>query len=532
MRTPLIAVARIAVVLVLVSLILSSCAPQHRKDMERIEGLRVEAESLVRAQSLMGFQSWAYGAPANQDSLYRAHATLFSRENIALVTTAIAEEPDSLQKKRLRYFLRYLTTEYLSKEVAPLTDRETNYEAAATVRIEGKDIPFRQVGAMIANERNQARRAMLYRAQEPVLDSLTTLLREIEATTLRLTRELGYPSYTSMVSALKGYPVEIFAVTAENVLIETDSLYRVLLKEMEHKHLRLPPERCFAYDFGPLFRSAVFDRYFPGTAMLGTLRSTYRGMGIDIDSMKNLTIDSEPRPAKNPRAVCYAIDVPTDVRLSIKPIGGADDYNALFHEMGHALHYASTGEQSFEFKYAGEPTVTETYAFLSEYLLVNQAWLRTRNLMPMPVLKDYVRFEAFYRLFFVRRYCAKLMYELQLHAGAPHADSLYTALLDRATGVAPTPGEQKRFLVDVDALYYSASYLRAWFFESQVNAYLVKQYGANWFDHPQAGATLHSWWMLGDRLDGDEMARALGLGSISPVDWLAEIRRMVIFSSR
>ena len=106
---------------------------------------------------------------------------------------------------------------------------------------------------------------------------------------------------------------------------------------------------------------------------------TYKRLGVDLKTERNLTVDSENRPEKNPRAVCFAISVPNDVRLSIKPIGGVDDYNALFHEMGHAQHYANTKEHAFEFKYTGEPTVTESFAFLSEYLLANQAWLRQQQ---------------------------------------------------------------------------------------------------------------------------------------------------------
>ena len=109
----------------------------------------------------------------------------------------------------------------------------------------------------------------------------------------------------------------------------------------------------------------------------------YRALGITVDTQRNLKIDSEPRSAKNPRAVCYPIDVPDDVRLSIKPIGGFDDYSALFHEMGHGEHYANTTENAMEFKYLGEPTVTENFAFLSEYLLSNQAWIRIHTTMPV-----------------------------------------------------------------------------------------------------------------------------------------------------
>ncbi len=516
--------------LALLALVLSSCAPHHRRDMERIDSLRVEAEGLVKAQSLMGFNAWAYGAEANQDSLYQAHRSLFTAEHIALVRRASEEEPDSLQAKRLRYFLRYLTTEFISKEVAPLTDRAANLEARATVSIDGKDVPYRQVGFLIANEKSPARRALFYRAEDPVLDSLNTILRDVEQKTLELTHTLGYSSYRDMVSELRGYSLDSFQRTAEEVLTATDSLYNGLLREMLKRYLRLDPRSFRASDRGPLFRNSTYDRYFPGPAMLGVLTSTYQGLGVDIPGMKNLTIDAEPRPAKNPRAVCYAIDVPADVRLSIKPLGGADDYAALFHEMGHAVHYASTRETSFEFRYAGEPTLTETYAFLSEYILVNQAWLRIRHVMPTPALKDFVRFQAFYRLYYVRRYCAKFLYELQLHAGVAGADSLYETLQCKAVGFVPVPSDAKRYLTDVDALYYSAAYLRAWFLEAQLNAALSSRYGVNWFENPLAGDYLRSLWALGHRLNGDELVRSLGSGTITPDAWLTEIRDMVRLS--
>jgi hypothetical protein len=519
-------------VAVTIALLLASCAPQHRKDMEQIDSLRVGAEHLVKAQSFMGFQSWAHGALANQDSLYRAYAYLFTRDNIALVRKAVTDEPDSLQKKRLRYLLRYLSSEYIAKEVAPLTDRVSNYEASATIVVEGTSIPFRQIGTLLANEQRQARRALLYKAQDDVLDTLTTVLRRVEESSLRLSKELGYPSYTAMVSDLKEYSLEGFRSTAEEVLAATDSLYGALLKEMARRYLKLDPSNIHVYDLAPLFRNSQFDRYFPASSMLNVLHSTYIGDGIDIPAMKNLMIDSENRPTKNPRAVCYAIDVPTDIRLSIKPIGGFDDYSALFHEVGHALHYANTRENSFEFKYAGEPTVTEAYAFLSEYIITNQAWLRIRNFMPTPVLKDFVRFQAFYRLYFVRRYCAKFLYELQLHAGLDKPASLYVTLLRSADRTLQTASDAKRYLVDVDALYYSAGYLRAWFLECQLNAKLARDYGVNWFEHPEAGEYMRSLWSLGDRLNGDELVHILGYPSIATVAWLTEINEMIRFSSK
>jgi len=200
--------------------------------------------------------------------------------------------------------------------------------------------------------------------------------------------------------------------------------------------------------------------------------------------------------------------------------------------MGHGEHYASTKEHSFEFKYAGEPTVTETYAFLSEYLLANQAWLRIHGSMPVPVLKQFVRFQAFYRLYFVRRYCAKFLYELQLHAGAANTPALYAGLTGRAVGYRQIPADEKRYLTDVDPNYYSLSYLRAWFLEAQLNAKLTKDFGVNWFEHPGAGEFLRSLWAQGDRMNGNELVQLLGYPAVTPEAWVDEIRAMIVFSAR
>ena len=296
--------------------------------------------------------------------------------------------------------------------------------------------------------------------------------------------------------------------------------------------LRLKPSHFYRYDTAPLFRNERFDRYFTADSMLPTLYETYSKMGIDIKAMSNLKIDSEVRDTKNPRAVCYPIEVPGDVRLSIKPIGGFDDYSALFHEVGHGLHYASTKENAFEFKYLGEPTVTENFAFLSEYLLSNQAWLRLHTKMPVNVQKDFLRFQAFYRLYFIRRYSAKFLYEMQLHDGAPNPGILYSTLQSKAIGCQQIPSDRERYLVDVDPLFYSASYLRAWFLEAQLNARLTRDFGVNWFENPSAGVYLRSLWADGDRYNGNEFVGMIGYDAIRPDVLMSELKMMILFSTK
>jgi hypothetical protein len=373
---------------------------------------------------------------------------------------------------------------------------------------------------------------MLYSAADPVLDTLNAMILRIEETNLRLAVELGYPSYTAMVADLKEIDLSAFRQTCERVLRDTESTYAILLKEQLTRSLGLPPGKFYRYDTARLFRNEQFDPYFLPDSMLASVRKTFRGMGIDPFGLTNLSIDSGPYETKNPRAVCFPVDVPNDVRLSIKPIGGPDDYFSLFHEMGHGLHYAHTREHALEFKYLGEPTVTETFAFLSEFLLTNQAWLRTNSTMSVTALKDFVRFQAFRRLYYIRRYAAKFLYELHLHGGGPSPEHEYARLLSAATGYQPIPSDEKRYLTDLDAMYYSAGYLRAWFLEAMLSRTMAERFGVNWFENPAAGGFLVELWSKGDRLNGDELAELLGHEEITPDALLQEVSTMMLFSTK
>ena len=76
--------------------------------------------------------------------------------------------------------------------------------------------------------------------------------------------------------------------------------------------------------------------------MLPALEATLTDLGIDLRSQANVHLDLESRPNKSPRAFCAPIEVPGKVMLVIQPIGGKDDWEALFHEAGHTEHYAHT----------------------------------------------------------------------------------------------------------------------------------------------------------------------------------------------
>ena len=186
--------------------------------------------------------------------------------------------------------------------------------------------------------------------------------------------------------------------------------------------------------------------------------------------------------------------VPDRVVLVILPQGGPEDYQALFHEAGHTEHFAHTSRDlPAEHRLLGDNGVTEGYAFLLEHLVSDRRWLGSR--LDFGPIEEYVRFSALTKLFFVRRYAAKLAYEIELHTGAA-LDTLpgrYSALLSQAVGV---PYPTSDYLEDVDGGFYCTSYLRAWAFETQLR-------------EPPARSLRHA-------VAPDERCRQPGAGDVEP----------------
>jgi hypothetical protein len=195
--------------------------------------------------------------------------------------------------------------------------------------------------------------------------------------------------------------------------------------------------------------------------------------------------------------------VPDKVMLVIQPMGGPDDWRALFHEAGHTEHFAHTSaDLSVEDRRLGDNAVTEGWAMLLQHLIDEPAWLLRRLDVPRP--QEFAVEGATGLLYFVRRYCAKLLYELEFHAADdPTAlRSRYVELLGDALKVEPSPTD---YLGDIDSGFYVTAYLRSWAFEAQLRRFLRERFGNTWFTRKDAGSLLRELWSEGQRMNADEL---------------------------
>jgi hypothetical protein len=200
--------------------------------------------------------------------------------------------------------------------------------------------------------------------------------------------------------------------------------------------------------------------------------------------------------------------------LCIAPMGGRRDWQHVLHELGRALLHAHTSaHEPFEFRRLGDTSLSESHAFLLQYLLVDRAW--TKRYIGMQKPKGYLLLAHLEKLAYLRRYAAKLHYELALHdageGGIEGKDALYEELMRKALHVRYP---RELFLYDVDRGFYVARYLRAWLFEALLSKHLVHYFDEDWFRNPRTGDFLRRHWALGQRLSVEETAKEMGYAKL------------------
>jgi hypothetical protein len=450
------------------------------------------------------------------EPIYERHAELFEREaaerirEVAVRAEGAAGDRDD-ERRRLRYLLQFAVDGLLGRETKAEQAELARLEATLEVAEDGGAVPYRQVPIEQANEGDPGRRAALERARNSVLEErLNPLHREALERAHALCRELGWKGYAAAYADLRGLDLESLAAQVRRFAEATREAYGVICDPELETHVGRRIGTLERSDMPRFFRAAALDPAFPPEQLVGSFRETMAGLGVDLDRQPNVHVDVEARETKSPRAFCATPRVPDEVYLVVPPMGGRDDFAALFHEGGHTEHYARTeAALPFEFRHLGDNSVTESFAFLFEHLTEDPAWLRST--LGAAEHGPAVSHARAVKLMMLRRYTAKLDYELELHSPAPDLEAMprrYAELLGRAVRVE---WPRESWIADVDPGLYVTCYLRAWALETHWRRALRERFGEDWFTSAEAGAWLDALWRNGQRLDADELlAETLG----------------------
>jgi hypothetical protein len=431
-------------------------------------------------------------------------APIYERhERLTRLDTALALGASVDGDRRRRELWKFACSGYLGNFVSEQEERIAVLEATLNAAVDGEEIPFRMLRPRMMNEENRDVRERIEAARNELNDEHLNALQLQKAQIVqRETRRLGADNYADLHRSF-GFPLDDLAEQCRRLLADTEDLWVEAGDRFFRSRVDIGLGEIKRWDVGRAWRGAEWDAAFPPDRMIPALEGTLADLGIDLRAQKNVELDLEDRLSKDPRAFCSPIEVPGRVVLVLKPQGGPDDWSVLFHEAGHTEHFAHTNASlPPEEKRLGDNAVTEGWAMLLEHLTTDPVWLERRLDFPRPY--EFAAEGAVQLLWLVRRYCAKLLYELEFHS-AEDLTALqprYVELLSDATKVEPAASD---YLIDIDEGFYATEYLRAWAFEAQLRAYLRERFGNAWFSRREAGSLLRELWAEGQKPTADEL---------------------------
>ncbi len=447
-------------------------------------------------------------------AIYRGYEHLFSLDNVRFFTE---QKGKSLQedRKKASSLLKFCTEGYMERRVQDIYDKISMAEANASLDIEGENIPLRYSEIMIANEEDKQKRDLIDKKRRRKTQLLLHQdLYEYWSRLHEMSTELGFKNYRQLCSTLKNEDFSSLEKDMDLLLEQTYEAYMEHMDNMMRSHAGLSLQDARTSDFAYVKRAKRFDALFKKQKLIDIFKDTAGGMGIDMENQPNIIMDVEERKNKSPRAFCATVKVPDEIYLVVMPSGGQDDFEAMLHEGGHAQHFANAKKDlDFEYKYLGDNALTEGFAFVFESLMQNRKWLKKYIGMDDSTASAFIYFSTMVKLWFCRRYAAKLKYELLIHSSKSleGMEKQYSEILSQALQMNVF---EENYLKDIDEGFYCTNYIRAWMFETQLRDYLYTNYGTDWFENKKAGDFLRQIWAWGQKDRPDELLKEIGYNGL------------------
>jgi len=448
------------------------------------------------------------------------YSDLIKPSAIADLRAKLEETPQQRETERrsVKRLIAFAVEGNLLARAHEISDEVENFESNARIDWRGRTVPFREAALLLSGDPDAARRRDLFARRAGVIEAAQDLRAERLEKLLDGARELGYENRLAMRRELHGFDVEKLASQARKILSKTESRYVSALSRLHARETGVSIDDATQADLGFLQGFTRFDHFFPGERTLGVYRELFAAFGFNVEKQTNLTIDSAPRPGKQPQAFCSPIRVPDEIILAVNLTGGQAGYREFMRETGHAQLYAWTSRNIYpEFRVGGDRAVVGAWGLLFENLALEERWLMAT--FGFAENGEFRQALAVFRLLGLRRAAALLDYEIEFHSGrlGAAAGARYAELMTDAMRVR---NDETESLLSLDGAFRSADYLRASAFEAQMREYLKTQFGQRWWASRKAGETLIDLWNTGRQHTLEELASMIGLGELD-LDWLS-----------
>ncbi|MFO7588529.1 MAG: hypothetical protein R6X22_10695 [Gemmatimonadota bacterium] len=411
---------------------------------------------------------------------------------------------------RLRRLLGWAAEHQVRSDNAALDDEFSTWHATASIELDGRHVPVRQLGALVETATDRATRRRFASLRSEAYEEIAPLQLDRLNLWRTSSEELGYGSYREAVQRLGGINLGALAREARRLLEETDAIYRAELERQLHRRIAIGVDDAEDHDVSWLGRMEWLDIPCEETGILDATRADLAASGLELEAGGRVDLVIEPFPGPGMRPCCAPIRVPDRVVLFVTPTSTPRACRRLLRELGHAVHWSRTDASlPFEYRTIGDGSVAEAHGLLFSGLALAPAWVETSRGLSGESLEEYLRLASLLDLLEIRRVAGRLLFDLEV-CESPRPGSLgprWAELMSEATGFRHDP---RRYLERLGQRFGAARELRGRMLAALLETEVRARFGDAWFREPDAGAFLRQWLSGGLSRDATELAELLG----------------------
>lgn len=437
-------------------------------------------------------QSMGYSLGRGFSDIVPEDSILVDIDTVNELKEMAISEDDPEKRERIERALMACMDLTLELDTSSLSDMQRFYMDKGRMVVQGQKIPALEIVPWLQNQNNYELReemtselGIFSRAiLNPILLSILDVIQKT------VTEKFGFSGYSEYAQFKRNCSFNDWQIIFAEYQSSTDKVYFEKTSIWVEEKLGHPLEDLNRSHALRLMRIDAHDKYFPGSSLKEIVGRTMKGLGLDLKKRKDIIIDIKDDARRNADAICVPVDIPGEVRILVKPIGGLIDLEALLHEMGHAYFVGGFSlEDPVEYRrLTRSPALDESFAFLFMQLLENSRWLTDVAKLDVSDAEKLTEEIRIKRLLLIRLHIGKFLAEKDLFESLNFKDSsFYCARVNRATGFKYEPDG---YLLDMEPEFYSAEYVWGWAGAEILRHFLEKSFGENWYQVPDAGSFL------------------------------------------
>jgi hypothetical protein len=421
-----------------------------------------------------------------------SHPAVFKPKTVSFLRTSLAAARDPEEVSRIERLVHACMDLAIEERTASLGDMLKFYAERGRMIIGPNKIPALEVVPWLQAQPDFDKREEMRKENTIFLKVIINpmLLGILELSVRTVTERFGFANYASFSETKKQVNFDEQAKVFQQFLADTADTYRQRIKPWVEEKIGRPFENLSRYHALYLLRIGRFDDYCPVSRLREIVGTTFSGLGFDPWARPDIGIDVSEYPSKNPNGMCVGVEIPGEVYILMKPVGGLIDAETLLHETGHAF-FLSSFDPSLPMEFRRlyrSPALDETFAFLFMNLVENSAWLTGVLGLTEAEAQTAVSLFRTKRLCLIRRYIGKFLAEKELHeTGDLKNSEPYCRNLHAATGFDYEP---QGYLADMEPDFYAFDYLTAWSGAHVLGQCLERSFGLEWFRRQEAGSFL------------------------------------------